>query len=175
MIDTEGFRSNVGIIVANRIGQLLWARRIGGQDAWQFPQGGMDANESLEQTLYRELDEEIGLAAGDVKIIDVTKGWLRYRLPKRFVRNQQPQCLGQKQKWFLLELLVDENTIHFDSGPKPEFDRWQWVSYWYPLTHVVSFKRDVYRRALKELVPAYNKHFSSVIAQREQADMGKAC
>ena len=176
MIDTEGFRSNVGIIVANHIGQLLWARRIGGQDAWQFPQGGMDANESLEQTLYRELDEEIGLTPEDVKIIDVTKGWLRYRLPKRFVRNhQQPQCLGQKQKWFLLELLGDESTIHFDSGPKPEFDSWQWVSYWYPLACVVSFKRDVYRRALKELVPAYNTHFASVIAEREQADMGAAC
>ena len=59
MIDSEGFRPNVGIVICNKQGQLLWAKRIG-QSAWQFPQGGIKAEESLEQALYRELDEEVG-------------------------------------------------------------------------------------------------------------------
>lgn len=158
MIDTDGFRPNVGIILANDEGQLLWARRIGGQDAWQFPQGGIKQGEDPEVALYRELEEEIGLTEKDVSVLAVTKGWLRYRLPKKLVRaKQSPLCIGQKQKWFLLKLESEESFIHIDSGETPEFDRWEWVSYWYPLSKVVSFKREVYRKALKELAPKYNE------------------
>lgn len=152
MIDADGFRPNVGIILTNGQGQLLWARRVGGQDAWQFPQGGINANESPEQALYRELYEEVGLRPDDVEILACTRGWLRYRLPHRLMRhNSLPLCVGQKQKWFLLRMLSDDNRVCLDNGGRPEFDAWRWVSYWYPLGKVVSFKKDVYRRALKEL------------------------
>lgn len=152
VIDSDGFRPNVGIILTNDQGQLLWARRVGGQDAWQFPQGGINAHETPEQALYRELHEEIGLRQQDVEILACTRGWLRYRLPHRLVRhNSLPLCVGQKQKWFLLRLLSEDSKVSLDNGGRAEFDDWRWVSYWYPLGKVVSFKRDVYRRALKEL------------------------
>ena len=111
MVDADGFRPNVGIILANPQGRLLWTRRIGGQDAWQFPQGGIDEKEDAEVALYRELTEEVGLGADDVSVLGVTRGWLRYRLPKKLVRPREPQCIGQKQKWFLLQLESDESQI----------------------------------------------------------------
>ena len=152
MIDADGFRPNVGIILTNDQGQLLWARRVGGQDAWQFPQGGINNGETPEQALYRELEEEVGLAQSQVEVLACTKGWLRYRLPKRLVRqNSNPICVGQKQKWFLLRIKCSDDMIDVGQGYPQEFDDWRWVSYWYPLGHVVSFKRDVYRRAMKEL------------------------
>jgi putative (di)nucleoside polyphosphate hydrolase len=156
VIDADGFRPNVGIILTSPNGGVLWARRLGGQDAWQFPQGGIKHDESPEQALYRELNEEVGLTPDDVAIIDVTKGWLRYRLPTRYVRQQKPVCIGQKQKWYLLALTSTENRIDLQGGGHPEFDQWRWVSYWYPVNNVVSFKRDVYRRALKELSPVFS-------------------
>lgn len=153
VIDEEGFRANVGIILANEKGQVLWARRVG-QDAWQFPQGGIAADETPEDALYRELHEEVGLKPHDVRVIGCTKGWLKYRLPKRFLRyRSKPLCIGQKQKWFLLMLTGNEEQVSFEYGNPPEFDDWRWVNYWYPLDKVVSFKRDVYRKALKELAP----------------------
>ncbi|BCD99723.1 RNA pyrophosphohydrolase [Marinagarivorans cellulosilyticus] len=155
MIDAEGFRPNVGIMLMNTQGKLLWARRIGGQNAWQFPQGGIKSDETPEQALYRELKEEVGLSPEQVSVVDVTRGWLRYRLPKRFVRQQQPVCIGQKQKWFLLEYNGADNAIDLSGDGNPEFDTWEWVSYWYPLNRVVNFKRDVYRRAMRELAPAH--------------------
>lgn len=155
MIDADGFRPNVGIILSNSQGGLLWARRVGGQDAWQFPQGGIKQGEDAEHALYRELEEEVGLAPDDVAILGVTRGWLRYRLPSRYVRQQEPVCIGQKQKWFLLSFKGDDSRIDLNAGPSPEFDCWRWVSYWYPLNNVVSFKRDVYRRALKALSPTH--------------------
>jgi putative (di)nucleoside polyphosphate hydrolase len=159
VIDSDGFRPNVGIMVANDHGQVLWARRVGGRDAWQFPQGGIDKGESPEQALYRELEEEVGLQSDHVEILASTRGWLRYRLPKRFVREgQDPVCIGQKQKWYLLRLLGEDSTVRLDLNSKPEFDHWQWVSYWYPLDQVVSFKREVYRRALKELAAPLGRH-----------------
>ncbi|MDY0070239.1 MAG: RNA pyrophosphohydrolase [Porticoccaceae bacterium] len=151
MIDKEGFRPNVGIVLCDGAGQLLWAKRAG-QDAWQFPQGGINRGETPEDALFRELFEEIGLARDDVELLAQTRGWLRYRLPKRYVRrNSHPVCIGQKQKWFLLRLTGDPGNIRFDQGDKPEFDSWRWVNYWFPVSQIVDFKREVYRRALKEL------------------------
>ena len=146
-------------MLANDQGQLLWARRVGGHDAWQFPQGGISAGESPEQALYRELHEEVGLSPDAVEILGTTKGWLRYRLPRHFIREgQKPLCIGQKQKWFLLRLLAADAAVQLDLNDKPEFDHWQWVSYWYPLNQVISFKREVYRRAMKELALPLVRH-----------------
>lgn len=150
MIDLDGYRPNVGIILANGEGRLLWARRIG-QDAWQFPQGGIRKNETPDQAMYRELREEIGLGTDDVVVITRTRDWLRYQLPKHLVRRRsRPLCIGQKQVWYLLYLIGDENRVRLDMSDQPEFDSWRWVDYWNPVDEVVSFKRNVYRRALRE-------------------------
>ncbi|MDO8270795.1 MAG: RNA pyrophosphohydrolase [Gammaproteobacteria bacterium] len=157
MIDSQGFRPNVGIIICNPHGQLLWAKRIG-QDAWQFPQGGIRHGERLQQALYRELKEEVGLGPADVEILSSTKGWLYYELPKNLIRqNSNPICIGQKQKWYLLKMRCDEHKINLRANNMPEFDDWQWVSFWYPLSQVIDFKREVYRQALKELVTPLNR------------------
>jgi putative (di)nucleoside polyphosphate hydrolase len=162
VIDKNGYRANVGIIISNEEGNLLWTRRIGGDNTWQFPQGGMDEGETPEQTMYRELYEEVGLSPDHVKIVAVTSKWLHYKLPKQYIREyQSPVCIGQKQKWFLLRLLVDDMAIDLEKTTAMEFDAWRWVSYWYPLDQVIAFKRGVYRKALKELSPAHS-HLESV-------------
>lgn len=151
MIDDDGYRPNVGIVICNRQGQVMWARRFG-QHSWQFPQGGINPGESAEQAMYRELFEEVGLSRKDVRILASTRNWLRYKLPKRLVRwDTKPVCIGQKQKWFLLQLMSADAEINMQTSSTPEFDGWRWVSYWYPVRQVVSFKRDVYRRVMKEL------------------------
>lgn len=153
MIDSDGYRPNVGIIVANHRRQVLWARRAG-QRAWQFPQGGIKHRETPEQALYRELNEELGLLPEHVSIVGYTAGWLRYDLPKRFIRRRcKPVCIGQKQVWFLLQLVGRESEVCLDGCDQPEFDSWKWVNYWHPSREVIAFKRDVYRRALRELAP----------------------
>jgi putative (di)nucleoside polyphosphate hydrolase len=151
VIDSDGFRFNVGIIIFNDRGQLLWARRVG-QKSWQFPQGGLDEGESAEQALYRELKEEVGLSPEDVEIVAQTESWLPYTLPRRYQRSgSMPLCIGQKQKWFLLYLRSPETRIDVKHHSPQEFDGWRWVSYWYPLSHVIVFKREVYQQALAEL------------------------
>lgn len=159
IIDEQGYRPNVGIMLANAEGRLLWARRLG-QDAWQFPQGGIHAGESQDEALFRELNEEVGLLPEHVRIVASTRGWLRYRLPGRY-RRPQPEvghaCIGQKQKWYLLQLVAGDEAIALDRTQPQEFDDWRWVSYWYPLGQVVAFKREVYRRALKELLPSVGR------------------
>ncbi len=156
MIDSEGFRPNVGIIIANEHRQVLWTKRIR-QDAWQFPQGGIKQGESAEQALFRELNEEVGLSSTDVEILACTKGWLRYRLPRRLRRSRRTNFVGQKQKWFLLRMMAADSAVTFDASDDPEFDHWAWVSFWYPLGQVVDFKQEVYRRAMRELVPSLNQ------------------
>jgi putative (di)nucleoside polyphosphate hydrolase len=153
VIDAEGFRPNVGIILTNDRGQLFWGRRIG-QNAWQFPQGGIKAHERPLDALYRELEEEVGLRPHQVEVLGYTQGWLRYRLPPYLVRqNRRPLCIGQKQVWFMLRMLAADDEVRLDACEQPEFDYWRWVDYWHPLREVVFFKRGVYRRALGELAP----------------------
>jgi len=150
-IDAEGFRANVGIILANDNGQLMLGGRVGSR-GWQFPQGGMLVGEDAEQAMYRELEEEVGLVHCDVEVLGITKDWLRYRLPEKFIRrNTVPRCVGQKQRWFMLRLLSSPDNVRFDLGEKPEFDRIRWVNYWRPVNEVIYFKRRVYARALYEL------------------------
>tara|TARA_B100000745_G_scaffold68911_1_gene41045 strand:- start:7 stop:477 length:471 start_codon:yes stop_codon:yes gene_type:complete len=153
MIDSEGFRANVGIILTNDQGQVFWARRIG-MDAWQFPQGGIKKDESPKIAMYRELKEEIGLEPEHVELINSTDDWLRYWLPKRYIRqNKGPLCIGQKQIWYLLKLTVDETYLDLSYTSEPEFDSWKWVDFWRPVEEVISFKRQVYQQALKQLQP----------------------
>lgn len=154
MIDSDGYRPNVGIILMRDDGRLFWARRVH-RDGWQFPQGGMNTDETPLEAMYRELREETGLDPEHVEILHSTPGWLRYRLPSRCVRSgERPRCIGQKQVWFLLRMLADDNLVRFDLCEKPEFDRFRWVDYWYPLEHVVHFKREVYAKALRHVVTA---------------------
>ena len=151
MIDSNGFRPNVGIIICNKLGQLFWAKRIK-QDAWQFPQGGIKEAETTEEALFRELSEEVGLCKDDVRILSQTSEWLKYRLPKPYIRQKKGRtCIGQKQKWFLLGLQTEEGRVDLENTLQPEFDDWCWVNYWYPVNQVVDFKRGVYRKALIEL------------------------
>ena len=150
-IDAEGFRANVGIILANDTGKLLLGGRVG-RKGWQFPQGGMEIDEDPVDAMYRELREEIGLERDDVELLGMTDDWLRYRLPKKFIRrNSKPLCIGQKQRWFMLSLVSSGDKLRFDLGEQPEFDRVRWVDFWRPVNEVIYFKRRVYARALHEL------------------------
>jgi putative (di)nucleoside polyphosphate hydrolase len=152
-IDEQGFRANVGIILADGRGRVLIAGRRG-RGGWQFPQGGIRRDESTEAAMYRELREEVGLDPGDVDLVGATRGWLRYRLPDRYIRREcAPVCIGQKQQWFLLHLVAGQERLRFDLSDEPEFDRCRWVDYWRPVKEVIYFKRQVYVRALTELGP----------------------
>jgi putative (di)nucleoside polyphosphate hydrolase len=154
VVDKDGFRSNVAIVISDGRGKVFLAKRLG-QQSWQFPQGGVDKGESADQALFRELYEEVGLESSDVKIIQRSKKWLRYHIPPSMQRkNSKPLCIGQKQKWYFLQLTGDTSKVCFDTSGSPEFDGWQWVNYWYPINSVISFKRNVYRNALHEFAAA---------------------
>lgn len=152
-IDKQGFRSNVGIILLDDRRRVLIAGRRG-RSGWQFPQGGVRRAESAEQAMYRELQEEIGLEPGDVVLAGATRDWIRYRLPEKYIRHgKHPVCVGQKQRWFLLNFRGEPHKLRFDATPQPEFDRCRWVDYWRPVKEVIYFKRQVYVKALTELGP----------------------
>ncbi len=151
MLDREGYRPNVGIILCNARNQVFWGKRIR-QDAWQFPQGGMKAGETPEQAMFRELEEEIGLQAHHVKIIGRTRHWLRYDVPDHWVRREwRGTYRGQKQIWFLLRLVGRDCDVCLRATNHPEFDAWRWSDYWVPLDSVIEFKQAVYQQALREL------------------------
>lgn len=113
--------------------------------------------ETPVEAMFRELHEETGLQESHVKVIGQTRGWLRYRIPHYMIRRRsKPLCIGQKQRWFLLQMLCRDRDVNLQATPKPEFDHWEWVDYWTPAKKVVFFKRRVYRRALNELAPLIN-------------------
>ncbi|MHB8455688.1 MAG: RNA pyrophosphohydrolase [Acidiferrobacterales bacterium] len=153
MIDENGYRPNVGIILCDCRDRVFWARRCG-QDGWQFPQGGIKLHETAEQALFRELYEEVGLDTAHVRLIGRTRDWLHYDIPKTYQRTSRSTAFrGQKQIWFLLRLIANENNVRLDASSDPEFDAWRWVDYWSPLESIVDFKRHVYKQALTELAP----------------------
>ena len=151
MLDREGFRPNVGIILLNQRSQVFWGKRIR-THSWQFPQGGIDRGENPEQAMFRELHEEVGLFPQHVQVLARTRDWLRYEVPDRFIRRDaRGHYKGQKQIWFLLQLVGHDWDLNLRATDHPEFDAWRWNDYWVPLDVVVEFKRGVYEMALTEL------------------------
>ena len=161
MLDREGFRPNVGIILLNARNQVFWGKRLR-THSWQFPQGGIKYGESPEQAMFRELHEEVGLHPDHVRILARTRDWLRYEVPDHFIRKDaRGHYRGQKQIWFLLRLMGRDSDLDLRATDHPEFDAWRWNEYWVPLELVIEFKRDVYQMALTELarfLPRVNHH-----------------
>ena len=153
MIDRDGYRPNVGIVLCNWKNEVFWGKRVR-EHAWQFPQGGIKSGESPEAAMYRELREEVGLGSQHVRILGRTRDWLRYDVPSQWLRREwRGNYRGQKQIWFLLRLVGRDCDVRLRSSSKPEFDAWRWNEYWIPMEAVIEFKRAVYQKALEELAP----------------------
>jgi putative (di)nucleoside polyphosphate hydrolase len=151
MIDKDGYRPNVGIVLCNVRNEVFWGKRVR-QDSWQFPQGGIKHGETPELAMFRELREEVGLRPEHVRILGRTREWLRYDVPREWVRREwRGHYRGQKQIWFLLRLTGRDNDVSLRASEHPEFDAWRWNEYWDPVKAVVDFKQGVYRLALEEL------------------------
>jgi putative (di)nucleoside polyphosphate hydrolase len=136
MLDRDGFRPNVGIILLNQ-----------------------DRGETPEQAMFRELHEEVGLQPEHVRIIARTRDWLRYEVPDRYIRRDaRGHYKGQKQIWYLLQLMGQDWNLNLRATNHPEFDAWRWNDYWVPLDVVVEFKRGVYEMALTELARFLPRH-----------------
>ena len=156
MLDRDGFRPNVGIIICNASNQVFWGKRIR-EHAWQFPQGGIKHGESPEQAMYRELMEEVGLKPEHVEILGRTRDWLRYEVPSSWIKREwRGSYRGQKQIWYLLRMVGRDTDVSLRASMHPEFDAWRWNDYWVPLEDVIEFKRDVYKSALNELAGHLN-------------------
>jgi len=151
MLDKDGYRPNVGIVLLNTRHEVFWGKRVR-QHSWQFPQGGIKHGESPEQAMFRELYEEVGLRPEHVRIVGRTREWLRYDVPEQWIRRDlRGNYRGQKQIWYLLRLTGRDSDVCLRRSTKPEFDAWRWNDYWIPLDSVIEFKRDVYQQALAEL------------------------
>ena len=143
-----GYRLNVAMIVLNKDNKVLFCKRRNTEN-WQFPQGGVDENENIESAMFRELNEEVGLEKDNVEIKAVSQNFIYYDIPK----NIQSRVLGgkfkgQAQKYFLLKLISGDVDLNIENTP--EFDKYNWVPFWYPLNQVVDFKKEAYRSALIE-------------------------
>ncbi len=151
MLDKNGYRLNVGMVICNGEGKVFWGKRYRAS-GWQFPQGGLHDYETLQEAMFRELREEVGLKKSDIEILGRSRHWVRYLLPNHLRRkHQHPFCIGQKQHWFLLRLKTDDTAFNLKTEAHQEFESWKWVDYWYPLKEVVYFKKRVYTKVLKEL------------------------
>ena len=159
------YRPNVGIIIFNRDGKILWCKRKQG-DGWQFPQGGIDKGESPLEALYRETYEEVGLKKHQIKIVRENERWIGYDVPKdrvpKYFSFKNRRFKGQTQKWFLAEFLGNNEDINLSVHSQIEFSEWTWSSYWHPITGGIEFKRDAYRKALNDLFPYYLDYLNKV-------------
>jgi putative (di)nucleoside polyphosphate hydrolase len=170
MLDRDGYRPNVGIILCNSQNEVFWGKRIR-EHSWQFPQGGIKHGESPEQAMYRELMEEVGLRPEHVRILGRTRDWLRYDVPSNWIKREwRGSYKGQKQIWYLLRMIGRDTDVSLRASAHPEFDAWRWSDYWVPLDSVIEFKRDVYSKALNEL----SNHLNSGRRRRQRGQTAAA-
>lgn len=162
MNEESNYRLNVGLIIVNNYGKVLICKRKN-SNQWQFPQGGIDKGESPIEAAKREIFEEVGIKPSKIKVLGKIKDWVKYEIPKELAKKsfKKKGILGQKQKWFIFKI-KSEACITFVNDPDNEFDDFAWVSYWRPIALIVSFKKEVYRNVLAELLPIYFNEFLDV-------------
>ena len=150
------YRPCVGIMLINKKGEVWVGRRSDTPDAWQMPQGGIDAGEEPRSAALRELEEEIG--TNDARIVAETAGWLSYDLPAELVgKVWKGKYRGQTQKWFALEFTGADSDIHPTEVEHPEFDEWRWCTADELSGLAVAFKRDIYNAVVGELAPVIKR------------------
>ena len=152
------YRSNVGIMMINEKGYVFVGQRLdNNQNAWQMPQGGIDAGEDPKTAAYRELLEETGVKKQDIRFMASSSQWLTYDLPEDLIPILwNGKFRGQKQKWFLFKFLGEDGDINI-ATTHPEFSKWKWISKENLLKEIVPFKKSVYENVLKEFKNI--KHF----------------
>ena len=146
------YRPCVGIFLLNNDGLVFAGRRIDSRaEAWQMPQGGIDAGESPLQACMREMREEIG--TNTAELISQHDDWLYYDIPLPLAnRLWQGRYKGQKQKWMALRFTGDDSDINI-ATEEPEFCEWKWLSPHDLVDLAVPFKRDVYQNVLAAFAP----------------------
>lgn len=154
-LDVLPYRPCVGIMLANKHGDIFVGRRIDSDiDAWQMPQGGIDPGEDPAATALRELEEETGVRPESVRFVASVGRWIAYDLPREMV----PQIWGgrykgQKQKWFLYRFNGSDDQININSADHPEFSDWRWLPVDDVLECAVWFKASTYKQVVDEFRP----------------------
>jgi putative (di)nucleoside polyphosphate hydrolase len=150
-VDLDRYRPNVGLALFHKTGLVFLGRRVGQQSAynWQMPQGGVDPGETPREAALRELEEEVGLEASMVEILDETSDWLTYDFPADVpARGGLGRYVGQKQKWFAMRFLGKDSDVRLDLH-KPEFGQWRWARLDEAPALVIPFKRPVYEEVVR--------------------------
>jgi putative (di)nucleoside polyphosphate hydrolase len=144
------YRRGVGVMLLNPRGKVFVGARIDNpEDAWQMPQGGIDADEEPWATALRELQEETGIAPHLVERIAECPERLRYDLPEEWrSRLWGGQWVGQEQDWFLARFIGQDTDVHIATD-HPEFREWRWVEPQLLPDLIVPFKRELYQRLLR--------------------------
>ncbi len=153
-IDKLPYRQNVGVMLVNEHGHVFVGQRLDNQsDAWQMPQGGIDAGETPERAALRELEEETGVDPSLVTIEAESSDWIAYDLPADLIpRIWNGKYRGQKQKWFFMRFHGKDTDVNITTN-HPEFSAWKWLAADQLVDNIVPFKKDVYAAVVKEFAP----------------------
>ncbi|MDB9870233.1 RNA pyrophosphohydrolase [Alphaproteobacteria bacterium] len=154
------YRSCVGLMVFNKIGQVFCGQRLGNKaEAWQLPQGGIDEEETPIEAGFRELKEETSIV--NVEFVSEYPEWLNYDIPLPLANDLwEGKFRGQTQRWLLFSFTGIDNEININTS-HPEFKNWEWINPTQLPLKAISFKQEIYSKINKAFIPIINNFNSN--------------
>ena len=147
---SKKYRKCVGMMILNSKNEILVGRRLDHPSGyWQMPQGGIDDNENPEDSVWREMMEEIGTNNAD--LYKISSQWVNYEIPQETLDHLPwgKIYIGQTQKWFIFKFSGQDNDINVETE-NPEFSDWKWMHNKELVDNAVPFKRKIYQTVLDE-------------------------